>query len=161
MKPSESAQVEFIKDRLRNGLSRKDILQDFAKSYKTSVKTFDNRLKIAMQAIKGESNLIKDKSEEYFSKKVIEQGLKLLSVAERQDILSKIAVGGIPLLKPNGTGKDLQMIEFVPDWMDRKNAIAELNKMGGDYAPSKTDITSGGKGIKSIIVERVRHNPNK
>jgi len=48
----------------------------------------------------------------------------------------------MPLTKPMVVNGDLQLIPVVPDWMDRRNAIAELNKMEGDYAPTKIAQTN-------------------
>ena len=72
---------------------------------------------------------------------------KILSSAERMEILTQIAQGGIPLKKHMIVDKVIEEVTVVPDWMDRKNAIAELNKMTGDYTPIKTDITTGGEKI--------------
>lgn len=66
---------------------------------------------------------------------------EVMTVAERMKVLSKIARGEIPLIKPMSCDGVIQEIEMVPDWMDRKNAIAELNKMDGSYAPTKQDLT--------------------
>ncbi len=74
--------------------------------------------------------------------------MHLMSVARRMEILSDIAEGKIPLKKPMVCDGVIELIEIVPDWMDRRNAIAELNKMTGDYATIKTDITSKGESIK-------------
>ena len=62
--------------------------------------------------------------------------------AERMEIPTKIARGNIKLGKPMVVDKVIQVIEVVPDYMDRKNAIAELNKMDGNYAAAKADITT-------------------
>jgi phage terminase small subunit len=59
--------------------------------------------------------------------------LEVVSVAERMHILSQIALGKIILQKPMVVNKQVQLIECVPDYMDRRNAIAELNKMDGSY----------------------------
>lgn len=150
MKPAESAQIEFIKDKLRNGLARKDILQEFTEIYKTSVKTFDSRLKIASEAIRAESAKITEASEAYISKEVEGRKLKLMSVAERMDVLSKIANGEIPLQKPMVCNGLIELVEVVPDWTDRKNAIAELNKMDGSYAPTKTDMNINKIGLDAV-----------
>jgi len=151
MKPNESIQIEFIKDRLRNGQSRKDILQEFTETYKTSVKTFDTRLKIATEAIRGESSRILEVSEAYVKEEIEGRKLKLMTVAERMDVLSKIAGGEIPLFKPMVVNGEIQMVDVVPDWMDRKNAIAELNKMDGSYSATKTEVAIT-DGLKSITI---------
>ena len=67
--------------------------------------------------------------------------MHLMSVARRMEILSDIAEGKIPLNKPMVCDGVIELVPIVPDWMDRKSAIAELNKMCGDYAPTRQDIT--------------------
>lgn len=66
----------------------------------------------------------------------------IMQRAERMGILTQIARGNIKLGKPMVVDKVIQVIEVVPDYMDRKNAIAELNKMDGNYAAAKADITT-------------------
>ena len=54
-------------------------------------------------------------------------------------ILSDIARGELLVSKPFFT-KDGAIDAFVqPDHTDRKNAISELNKMDGSYAPKKIE----------------------
>lgn len=74
----------------------------------------------------------------------------ILSKHERQEILTQIAKGEIPLVKHIVCDGVIQEVDVVPAWADRRAAIAELNKMEGDYAPVKKDITSGGEPIKQI-----------
>lgn len=81
--------------------------------------------------------------------------LGILSKLERMKILSDIAQGEIVLTKYIVADGVIQERDVVPDYNDRKGAIAELNKMDGDYAPVKKDITSGGKEIKAITGIRV------
>lgn len=76
----------------------------------------------------------------------------IADVAERMQVLTQIMRGEIPLKKPMVCDGVIELIDVVPDWMDRKAAIAELNKMGGDYAPAKTDITSGGKELRQSVI---------
>jgi hypothetical protein len=83
------------------------------------------------------------------------QKLGILSKLERMKILSDIAQGEIVLTKYIVCDGVIQERDVVPDYNDRKGAIAELNKMDGDYAPVKKDITSGGKEIKAITGIRV------
>lgn len=80
------------------------------------------------------------------------QALKksILDKHERMEILTQIARGEIPLNKHIVCDGIIQEVEVVPAWMDRKAAIAELNKMDGEYAPIKKDITSGGEPLKQI-----------
>lgn len=74
----------------------------------------------------------------------------ILTKDERLEILTQIAKGEIPLTKHIVCDGVIQERDVVPTWKDRKDAISEINKMEGDYAPIKKDITSGGNEIKQI-----------
>lgn len=82
---------------------------------------------------------------------------QIMGKLERMEILSQIARGEIPLQKPmvvslgSGLGSEIQETEIVPTWLDRKLAIAELNKMDGEYAPIKKDITTGGEQLPAPV----------
>ena len=71
----------------------------------------------------------------------------ILDKHERMEILTQIARGEIPLNKHIVCDGIIQERETLPAWGDRRAAIAELNKMDGEYAPIKKDITSGGEKI--------------
>ena len=75
---------------------------------------------------------------------------EVMGTAERMIVLSKIARGQIPLIKPMVCDGEIQEIEVVPDWMDRKNAIAELNKMDGSYPPAKVNMNINKVGLDVI-----------
>jgi hypothetical protein len=70
-----------------------------------------------------------------------ERQSQIADVMERKEILTKIARGQIPLRKAMVVDGTIEYIDIIPDWMDRKAAIAELNKMEGDYAPTKVAQT--------------------
>lgn len=77
----------------------------------------------------------------------------IMSKEERMEILTKIGRGEIPLIKHivvslgDNQGSVIKEREVVPTWKDRRDAVAELNKMEGDYAPLKKDITTNGESI--------------
>lgn len=102
------------------------------------------------------SDLIQEKIKEFqeINKQITNKAIEKVSdklakedfadIAERKRVLTQIVRGEIPLKKAMVVNGAIELIEVVPDWMDRRNAIAELNKMDGDYAPIKQDtkITS-------------------
>lgn len=73
----------------------------------------------------------------------------VMSRTERQQVLTQIARGQIPLKKAMVVDGQIEYIEVIADWMDRKSAIAELNKMDGEYAPEKRELT--GKDGKPLL----------
>jgi len=149
-KSSEQTQVDFIVDFLRKGERYNYILAQFGtKWHNVSKRTFDRRYKVAEIEAQYEQQRIKHKAEQSIEKQSIELGLKILTVLERQAILSEIARGEMGLSKPMVVDKDIVSVPVVPDWMDRKNAIAELNKMDGSYAPTKQEISVN----KPVIID--------
>ncbi len=136
-------QIEFIKKCLRKGDKRKTILAKYVKKWQTSSeRTFDRRLKVAEEAMSIENKSIQDKVEQEVAKEVEVRKLDIMDAMERKVILTQIARGEIPLTKPIVVDKVVEHIPVVPDWMDRRAAIAELNKMEGDYAPIKQASTN-------------------
>lgn len=167
-KPNEQAQIDFIAELLIKGEKRNAILGKFGKKWENvSRTTFDRRLKAATEASQAQQRRIQEKAEGNVAKKVEALESKIMSAIERKDYLTKIITGEIEIpyteVKWDTVQKKFVTIKFVElaPHTARISAIAELNKMDGEYAPHKTDITSNGKGIKSIIVERVRHNTGK
>ena len=78
-------------------------------------------------------------------------GDTVMKAVERMQILTQIARGEIQLTKPMVVDGIVQLIPVIPDWMDRKNAISELNKMDGSYAPTKTAHTDTKGNDKAAI----------
>lgn len=141
MKPNESAQIEFIKDCLRGGLQRKDIFAKFSKKWQTvASRTFDTRLKAAKDSLQQELKAIKAKTKVNVAKEVEARKIKIMSVIERQEMLSKIANGELKVEKAIATQFGAEIVMINPDMNDRIKAISELNKMGGDYAPTKNEF---------------------
>jgi hypothetical protein len=71
----------------------------------------------------------------------------IITKAERMELLSKMAKGELKVKQPFVIAGKIMEYPSEPSLTDRRNAIAELNKMCGDYAPQKTDITTEGKSI--------------
>jgi hypothetical protein len=158
-KVSEVEQVEFVKDCMRKGLSRKIILSKFGKKWlNLSSKTVDRRICEATKQMQVEIKQIEQGTAESIAKEIESRKSKILTVIERMEILSSIGRGELPLTKPMVCDGVIELVPVVPDWMDRKSAIAELNKMEGDYAPTKTDITSKGEAINTDPFKMIREN---
>lgn len=154
--PGTLAQIEFIKSHLRKGEERAAILRKFAKKWERASRgTFDRRLKVAKDELQIENKKVQAKAEEKVGEKADELELEILTVLERKSILAQIAKGEIPLTKPMVCNGEIVQADVIPSYTDRMNAIAELNKMDGDYAPTKTDLTSKGKQLNTapIIID--------
>ena len=131
MKPEHQAHIDFIKTCLRNGEKRNEILAKFSERWrKIASRTFDRRLKDAQIQLEIEQGKIKQQLEEGIKWEVEARKSKILSPLDRQEWLSKII--------KSSSNKELG-ISISTD--NRIRAIAELNKMGGDYAPERHQIT--------------------
>lgn len=90
---------------------------------------------------------------------VIVEGIKqqtksrILDKYERMEILSQIARGEILVPKPMVCDGVIEHPTVEPDWQSRKAAIAELNKMDGEYAPVRKEIASTGELKVSTVVK--------
>ena len=81
----------------------------------------------------------------------------ILSKHERQELLSKLATGEIRSWREVVTESGVIKLEYYSA-AEAKQNIAELNKMDGDYAPVKKDITSGGEKLAAPTFEIILDN---
>ena len=158
VKPSETSQIEFIKDCLRKGQLPKDVLSEFGKKWRNvSKRTFERRLKVAVLAVTEEQRSIQAQAEGNVAKKVEALESKIMTAIERKQYLTKIISGEVEIpyteIKWDANQKKFVTIKFVElaPHTARISAIAELNKMDGDYAPIKQDLKITGTKISVKI----------
>jgi hypothetical protein len=134
--------VNALLKEIELGKQRSTALARAVKRWQISARTFDRHWKTANEMfteLQQKAKKASDKAYIKASKKAAVEAV--MSKIERMETLSKIARGEIPLTKPMVVDGAVKLIPVVPDWMDRKAAIAELNKMEGDYAPTKVAQT--------------------
>ena len=151
MKPKKEQTVNEMLLEIEMGISYTECLRINDGLWGLPSSTFDRYWAEASKRYKARLDAI----EEATTKVAVSMEVKalkkaILSKHERQEILTQIAKGEIPLVKHIVCDGVIQEVDVVPAWADRRAAIAELNKMDGDYAPVKKDITSGGEPIKQI-----------
>ena len=151
MKPKKEQTVNEMLLEIEMGTSYTECLKINGGLWGLPPTTFDRYWAEASKRFKARLDAI----EEATTKVAISMEIKalkkaILSKHERQEILTQRAKGEIPLIKHIVCDGVSQQVDVVPAWADRRAAIAELNKMEGDYAPIKKDITSGGETIKQI-----------
>ena len=150
----QSAHIEFIKDFLRKGENRKSILSKFVQKWPNlSTKTFDRRLDAARSSYEAELATISEQTNTSIANEVESRKMKILSSLERQEILTKIALGELEVEQLLVAKDGIKKVKVKPTHADIKSAVAELNKMGGDYAPAKQNITINKIGIDADIYE--------
>ena len=151
MKPSETAQINFIADCLRKGEQRKEILGKFGKKWESvSRTTFDRRLRQAEAHVASEQQRIKEQAEQDVVKEADALKSKILTSLERQAILSDMAKGELETEVLLVTKDGIKKAKAKPTHAERRAAIAELNKMSGDYAPAKSVVTIAKLGVDAI-----------
>lgn len=134
--------IDFIVSCVEKGEQRGTILSKVVKKWQISDRTFDRFLKTASEQHQETQSAIKKAKEAIDIQNCVSQRSKQIAdVTERKEILTKIIRGQIPLTKPMIVKGRIRHIKTVPDWADRKAAIAELNKMDGSYAPDKVANT--------------------
>ena len=140
-KASNQIIIDYLAEQIRLAKTRAAVLGKTTKKWGISRTTFDRLWKIANQQhieLQEKAKAAADKVYIAATEKAAEKAI--MSKLERQEVLTQIARGEIPLQKAMVVDGMIQFIEVAPDWMDRKSAIAELNKMDGDYAPAKQQI---------------------
>ncbi len=142
MKPSKQIIVDFIVAELKQGSERGEVLAKVVKKWQTTTRTFDRYFKEAKEQHIAAQKLIKDE----LAKVSVEQAKEslkkqILTADERKEILSKIALGELEAEILLVTKDGIKKAKQKPSHNDMKGAIAELNKMEGDYAATKQDVT--------------------
>ena len=64
----------------------------------------------------------------------------IADAAERMQMLTKILRGELSIEEEISTPSGIVTLLVKPSFGERRAAIAELNKMGGDYAPAKSEV---------------------
>lgn len=137
-KPNKEAIINDIITKLNEGISTPIILAETCSKLQKSERTayiYINKAK--QQLIKIDQKLNKRKEEVIISKAIKSVKKHILDTDKKKEILSKIATGDLVIKKPVLVNGKILQIECEPDYSDRRNAIAELNKMEGDYSPTK------------------------
>jgi hypothetical protein len=151
MKPNREIIINEILAEMDFGITRAEALAMNGEKWQLPTRTFDRQWKEASRRYLA-ANEREQKAKEVVRVQMAQELVKkaILSKHERMEILTQIARGEIPLTKHIVADGMIQEREVVPSWKDRRDAVAELNKMEGDYAPIKKDITSGGEPLKQI-----------
>ena len=150
MKPKKEQTVNEMLLEIEMGISYTECLRINDGLWGLSSSTFDRYWAEASKRFKARLDAI----EEATTKVAVSMEVKalkkaILSKHERQELLSKLATGEIRSWREVVTESGVIKLEYYSA-AEAKQNIAELNKMDGDYAPVKKDITSGGEPIKQI-----------
>ena len=159
IKPSIQIVIDFIITCLEKGEERGNILVKVGKKWGTSKSALDRYLKIAKEQHSIKQKSIKESLVQLDKQAaVIARKKAIMTADERKEYLTKLIKGEIkvPYTEVKWNPKTLkfskhQFVEVAPH-SARITAISELNKMEGDYAPTKVSQTdSSGKDVNPII----------
>tara|TARA_R110000868_G_scaffold68225_10_gene201782 strand:- start:3110 stop:3604 length:495 start_codon:yes stop_codon:yes gene_type:complete len=138
--PNREAQINWILNKLQQGKKRIDFMDDYLAKFGTSTSMMDKNIKQAKDRIDSEKAMFAKKLEQSIDKRVDEITGKILSQTEIMITLSKIISGEVLYTKPMVVDGQVVEVPVAPDYQDRKNAAAELNKMRGDYEAAKMKV---------------------
>lgn len=138
--PNREAQIKFILSKLKEGKKRADYLDEYVHKFGTSAAMMDKNIKIAKARIDAEKAMFAQKLEKKIEQRVDEIAGRILSQTEIMITLSKIIAGEVLYTKPMVVDGQVVEVPVAPDYQDRKNAAAELNKMRGDYEAAKMKV---------------------
>jgi hypothetical protein len=153
--------IQAILAELRKGSDRAKILSIIVKKWQKSERTIDRMLKIASGMHQEQQNKL---NQELAAVRLAEETAALkrdiLTANERKELLTRIARGEVEIptkeAKFDHEQKKFVMISFIelPNHNSRISAIAELNKMDGEYMPVKYAKTDpSGKSIPQAPVK--------
>ena len=158
MKPKKEQTVNEMLLEIEMGISYSECLRVNDGLWGLPSSTFDRYWAEASKRFKARLDAI----EEATTKVAVTMEIKalkkaILSKHERQELLSKLATGEIRSWREVVTESGVIKLEYYSA-AEAKQNIAELNKMDGDYAPVKKDITSGGEKLAAPTFEIILDN---
>lgn len=158
MKPKKEQAVNEMLLEIEMGVSYTECLRINDGLWGLPSSTFDRYWAEASKRFKARLDAI----EEATTKAAVSMEIKalkkaILSKHERQELLSKLATGEIKSWREVITERGVITLEYYSA-AEAKQNIAELNKMDGDYAPVKKDITSGGDKLAAPTFEIILDN---
>lgn len=141
MKPDKQILIDAIIKGIEQGKDRGKLLATIAKKWQISNRTFDRHWKTANEQHLVKQQAIKEKLTAIDTAAAIESRKKAIMTSDqRKELLTKIANGELKIKKPFVIAGKIMEYPAEPDASDRLKAIAELNKMDGDYAPVKSNV---------------------
>jgi hypothetical protein len=141
-KPSKQIIIDAIIKEIESGKATEKICAAICRKFQFSERTFYNHHKKSIVQHITKQEAIKKELEQVDKDAAIDARKRAIMTAnERKEYLTKIITGDVKFKRPFVIKDKIMEYPSEPDAMDRLKAIAELNKMDGDYAPVKTAQT--------------------
>lgn len=150
MKPNKTVILDELIKHIEKGKTFSEVLTLFCRKFQFTKRTFANYWKKASVVHQERQQALKDKMADIEQAAAIEaRKLEVLTVNERKAFLSALIVKPVKLMKVAGS---VQMVYEYEDADGNKQhellstdiklkAMTELNRMCGDYAPTKVANT--------------------
>jgi hypothetical protein len=132
---SKAVMVDFLVKEIEKGKLRGEVLSKFVKKWQISDRSFDRYWKIANTKQHERQEMASKAADAAYIKAKEDAAISaVMSSQERKEYLTKIVNGDVKFKKPFVIRGKIMEYPSEPDASDRLKAIAELNKMEGDYA---------------------------
>lgn len=145
--PEIQARINVVAKEMANGGNRETIIAKYGKKWRIASRTIDRYIKEARQKAQELQQAASKAADEVFIKTKAEGAESaIMSRMERLITLTRIATGELKneIKKPawNNQAKKFEIITVNEKPGDNAiiKAIAEMNKMEGDYSPDKIDV---------------------
>lgn len=157
------ARINAIAKALANGESPRVFIPKITKKYNVSRETVNKDIRNAKVAARN-AQIAKEAAEAdalYEHAKEAEKR-RLLTRDEKREVLAKIVLGELLVDKIIVTREGIKSIKAKPDHNDIMKAIDLDARMEGDYAATKSDLTTNGKSLNTspIVLNINEYNPD-
>lgn len=158
MKASKQIIIDAIIKEIEQGKTYTKVMAVNGRKWQMPERTFNRYWKTANEQHIVKQQEIKKELAEVDKQAAIEARKKAIMTAnERKELLTKLINGEIKAKRPFVIGGKIMEYPEEPTHRDRISAIAELNKMEGDYAPTKIAQTDKhGNDIKQKTDEELQ-----
>ena len=151
-KQNKKAITDSIIKMIEQGIATEKICSVICSKFQFTERTFYNHYKNAQEQHRIRHESIKKELMAVDTQSAIEARKKAIMTSDdRKELLTKIATGEFRFKKPFVINGKIMEYSSEPDVVERMKAIAELNKMEGDYAPSKVDHTTKGEKVEQQV----------
>lgn len=145
-KPSKQVIIDAIIKEIEQGTERGKVVAKYCNKFQKSARTIDTYWKIAQEQHVVKQEAIKKELAKLDKQMAIDSRIRaILTAEERKEFLSLIVAAQTDLKKIGNMHSPIWRKEDgtqeIITVQDKIKAVAELNKMGGDYAPTKVAQT--------------------
>lgn len=143
--------ISAILEEIKQGKRSSEIFKIINKRFGTKSNLFYKYFKQAEDDYFKANRRLKKKIEDVDTILALESHKRdIMRSDERKEYLTSVIRGKVTVPKKIVINGSINEIEMHPDHKDRLSAIAELNKMEGDYAPAKSIVTVTKVGLYAI-----------